>query len=98
MDLSSAIRFVFGFAALTILPGFALSYAFFPRKEDLDPVERLATIVLLSISVVPLMIYYSNKVAKVPITIWSNLAIILVVTAIGGAFWFYRARVLPKRK
>jgi len=52
---SSPIRTVMGLPMVLFLPGYALIAALFPRKDDLDGIERIALSFGLSIAVVPLI-------------------------------------------
>ena len=49
------LRAVFGIPFVLFFPGYALVCALFPKKMDLDEVERLALSIGLSIAVVPLL-------------------------------------------
>lgn len=40
------------FPVVLLLPGYALSVALFPRRDDLDPIERLVMIIGLNVSLV----------------------------------------------
>jgi uncharacterized membrane protein len=51
----SPIRIILGLPLVLFLPGYALIAALFPRKEDLDAIERIALSFGLSIAVVPLL-------------------------------------------
>jgi uncharacterized membrane protein len=51
----SPIRTVLGLPMVLFLPGYALIAALFPRKDDLDGIERIALSFGLSIAVVPLL-------------------------------------------
>ena len=65
-------RIVFGTAYVLFLPGFILSYCFFPRtksfdrgkreKGSVDWIERIALSFALSIAVVPLVVFYLNLI------------------------------------
>jgi uncharacterized membrane protein len=48
------IRWIFGSLFILFLPGYALVNVFFPRRRDLDDVERLALSVGLSLAITPL--------------------------------------------
>ena len=98
MLIIDVLTFVVGFVILTLVPGLSLSFAIFPKKDELDVVERIVASVLLSISVIPLMIYYSNKLLKIPITIWSNLLYILIVTGISWGILYYRVKFKGRRR
>jgi len=49
------VRYVFGGTAVLFLPGYALVEALYPKKEDLDTLERLALSIGLSLALVPLV-------------------------------------------
>jgi uncharacterized membrane protein len=52
---SLPVRIPLGLVMVLFLPGYALIAALFPRKDDLDGIERVALSFGLSIAVVPLM-------------------------------------------
>jgi uncharacterized membrane protein len=52
---TTPLRVVFGLPFVLFLPGYALIAALFPRKSDLDGIERVALSFGLSIAVVPLI-------------------------------------------
>ncbi|HEV2139146.1 MAG TPA: DUF1616 domain-containing protein [Nitrososphaerales archaeon] len=49
------VRYVFGSIAVLFLPGYALIEALYPKKDDLDGLERLALSIGLSLALVPLV-------------------------------------------
>jgi len=49
------VRYLFGGTAVLFLPGYALVEALYPKKEDLDTLERLALSIGLSLALVPLV-------------------------------------------
>ena len=51
----SPIRIILGLPLVLFLPGYSLIALMFPRKDDLDGIERVALIFGLSIAVVPLL-------------------------------------------
>ncbi len=51
----SVVRIPLGLAMVLFVPGYALIAALFPKKDDLDGIERLALSFGLSIAVVPLI-------------------------------------------
>lgn len=52
---TSPVRIILGIPMVLFFPGYALIAALFPRKNDLDGIERLALSFGLSIAVVPLI-------------------------------------------
>jgi len=51
----SPLRTVLGLPFVLFFPGYTLICALFPRKKDLDEIERLALSIGLSLAVVPLV-------------------------------------------
>jgi uncharacterized membrane protein len=51
----SAIRIILGLPLVLFLPGYSLIAALFPRKDDLDGIERVALSFGLSIAITPLL-------------------------------------------
>jgi len=51
----SPIRIILGLPLVLFLPGYALIATLFPRKDDLDAIERIALSFGLSIAISPLL-------------------------------------------
>ena len=49
------LRYIFGSIAVLFLPGYSLIEALYPKKEDLDSLERLALSIGLRLALVPLV-------------------------------------------
>ena len=49
------VRYAFGAVAILYFPGYTLIEALYPKKEDLDDLERLALSIGLSLALVPLV-------------------------------------------
>lgn len=72
MPFLQALRIVFGSVYVLFLPGFILTYIFFPKTKELsfkhkeegriDWIERIALSFALSIAIVPLVVFYLNKI------------------------------------
>jgi len=77
------LRIVFGSIFVLFLPGFALSWIFFPDKTEIDWIERIALAFGLSIAVVPLAVFYLNYLFGVKINI-QNVAIIIATIIVIG--------------
>ncbi len=56
----TAVRTVLGLLLVLFLPGYALIASLFPRKDDLDTIERLALSFGLSIAITPLIGLFLN--------------------------------------
>jgi len=81
------IQAAIGLVLVLFIPGYALSYAFFPMKKDLDLMERIALSFGLSFALIPLAVFFLNKFIKIPITVYSSFSIIVAITIIGGIVW-----------
>ena len=94
---SGALRIVLGLAFVLFFPGYTLVAALFPRKRDLDGVQRVALSFGLSIAVVPLIglvLNYTWEIHVYPILI-SLLIFIVVMAAIA---WYRRQRLMPEER
>ncbi len=80
---TTAFRTILGLPVVLFLPGYALIAALFPRKNDLDAIERIALSFGLSIAVVPLIGLVLNftpwGIRLVPIIISLTLFIFIMV-------------------
>lgn len=81
LSVAEAFRITLGITTILILPGYALTYCFFPtqKQEGIDWLERSALSIALSIAVVPLLLFYLNLIG-VPITALSSVCTSLGIT------------------
>ncbi|MDD5112330.1 MAG: DUF1616 domain-containing protein [Candidatus Altiarchaeota archaeon] len=83
---------VIGTAALMLIvavPGYAITLALFPRKDELDFVERLGF--SFALGFVPWMVQYIlAKNLGFPVTMETTLGLISLVTAAGLIGWKLR--------
>ncbi|HYN44812.1 MAG TPA: DUF1616 domain-containing protein [Candidatus Limnocylindrales bacterium] len=92
----SLIRTVLGIPMVLFIPGYVLIAALFPKKDDLEGIERLALSFGLSIAVVPLLGLVLNftvgiRLIPVLITLCLYTATLLVIAA-------YRREKLPENE
>ena len=96
MSFLQALRIVFGSVYVLFLPGFILTYAFFPRelnkKKSIDWIERIALSFALSIAIVPLTVFYLNKIG-IKINLLNSFLTILVIIIISFGIIIYKKRV-----
>ena len=83
----SVIQVIIGLPLVLFIPGYALSYAFFPKKKDLELMERIALSFGLSFALIPLAVFFLNKFLKIPITVYSSFSIVVAITLIGIIVW-----------
>jgi uncharacterized membrane protein len=89
------IRTILGIILVLFIPGYSLIAALFPKKDDLDGIERAALSFGLSIAVTPLiglaLNYTSYGIRLIPVLIsLSAFSIIMVIVA------YFRRRRVPE--
>jgi len=52
---NTPLRIILGFPLILFLPGYSLICALFPKKDELNPIEKIALSIGLSISVVTII-------------------------------------------
>ncbi len=78
MGILDLLKIIFGSILVLFLPGFVWSFAFF-KKEEIDAIERTAFSFGLSITLVPLVVFWLNWLLKIKINIVNITRIILVL-------------------
>ena len=86
------LQMAFGSIFVLFLPGFALSWVFFPQKSEIGWVERIALGFGLSISAVPLTMFYLNFLFGVKINIQNVAIIAAAITLIAYLGYVERTR------
>lgn len=94
--MSSIIQIALAFIAVLIVPGFAMSLAFFPRLNQLEVTERLAISIGLSITIVVavgLFLGYSTTLIDLTggITPYTLLTALGFITLFFLLIWALRA-------
>ena len=83
------VRVVLGLLLVLFLPGYSLVAALFPRRDDLDGIERIALSFGLSIAVVPLiglaLNYTPFGIRLVPVLL--GLSLFTVLLAVVAGVW-----------
>jgi len=93
LDLK-AIRIVLGLAFILFIPGYVLVFALFPKRDDIDVIERVALSFGLSIAVVPLVglaLNYTPWGIRLQPILASLISLVFIFSAIG----WYRWKNLP---
>lgn len=88
------LRIILGLPFVLFFPGYTLMAALFPRRTDLDPIERIALSLGLSIAIVPLIglaLNYSPWGIRLDPILAALTLFILLTTAVAA----YRRRELP---
>lgn len=91
---ATAIRISLGLPFILLFPGYTLIAALFPRKDDLDAIERSALSLGLSIAIVPLIGLALNY-SPWGIRLNPILAFVALFIVLAAAVAAYRRRLLP---
>jgi uncharacterized membrane protein len=92
------LELVLGFILLIItltLPGYFLTLAFFPKKEEIDAIERFTFSLVFSIAVIPLIILIENQVFAIPIDFFSSIGTVLILIIFGLLVYAIRTQKVP---
>ena len=90
----TAGEIILGMAALFILlfiPGLLLTLAIFPKRKDLDIVERIAFSFIFGLTPI-FLIYFGDKNFNLAINAVTALILWMLVCVIGGGVWFLRTK------
>ena len=88
---------ILGFISLLFIPGFVITFIFFPRQADIGIVQRLAYAAVLSIGSVIALVLFMNVVLDVDTTPWNiglGIAVFSVIMFFVwlGELWFLKSR------
>ena len=107
LGMLEAFRIVFGSVYVLFLPGFVISYIFFPKTKEFDSekgenkehengaidwIERIALSFALSIAIVPLAVFYLNLIGLRINTLNSFFTIWGIIVISLGILYFKNRR------
>ena len=91
MDAQSIVVGAAGLMLLIVIPGLALSLAVFPKKDELDSIERLGFSFVLGL--VPQVVqYFLDKNFSVEVNTSTTLGVMAAFTLLGLAVWKMRQK------
>ena len=88
LGIEVSFRVVFGSFYILVLPGLALTYGGFGFRQ-IDMIERIVLSFALSISVVPLLVFYLNRLG-IKINFLNVLWEVALIVAAGLAIVYWR--------
>jgi len=92
MALLETLGGVFLFAFAAIVPGYFLSLAFFPSKNEVGRLERAAFSVFFSISSISIAVLIENQLLGIPLNFFSVAATIFLIITLGFAVFMIRSQ------
>jgi len=91
MDIPSVFIGTFSMILLVLIPGLALSLALFPKKDEIDVIERLGFSFVFGL--LPQLIqYFLDKNLNVPITTTTTYGLIAAITLASLLVWKMRQK------
>ncbi|MBN2013663.1 MAG: hypothetical protein JW778_00635 [Candidatus Altiarchaeota archaeon] len=91
MELYAIVFIALAIIVYVMVPGLMISLALFPKRKDLDPVERAGVSTILGL-IPTLLLYFLDKNFSMPIDSYTTTATFLLVSFIGFAGWQYHKR------
>ena len=92
MALLETLGSLFLFAFAAVVPGYFLTLAFFPSKNEIDMLERAAFSVFFSISSISIAVLVENQLLGIPLNFYSVAATIFLIIALGAAVFMVRSQ------
>jgi uncharacterized membrane protein len=90
-------RAVFGFLFLLFIPGFAISFALYPRLPDISILTRFALSFVVSIGAVMASVLFLDLVLGIDTTPFSSFLVALVISVAATVIWGIELFVLSRR-
>jgi len=74
------------------VPGYMLSFALFPRKNEIDWMERVGLSFAMSVIFIPLLLFLLNSLFAVKLDQFSSWAAVIFFIVIGIIGYLFRSR------
>ncbi|WOF16353.1 DUF1616 domain-containing protein [Methanoplanus sp. FWC-SCC4] len=87
MDVLGILRAIFGLILILFIPGYAITWALFPIREEREFLERIAFSFVLSIVSVILSVLFIDIILGIDTTPENIFITILLLTAIATGIW-----------
>ncbi len=91
------LRIIAGLILILFVPGYALSWAFFPQKQDITHSERIAFSFALSIASVMVVILFMDLVLGIDTTPVNIVISIITLTLLSLIVWKIHLYLINKK-
>lgn len=81
---------------IVVISGFCLSLAIFPKKDEIDFLDRIGLSVILGFTPFVLL-YFFDKNFSVPINFATSVFFVLFVCIAGLIVWAYRSGIIKRK-
>ncbi len=92
-----SLRVIAGLILILFIPGYALTWAFYPKKHDIATGERIALSFALSISGVMVSVLFIDLVLGIDTTPINTVITILALTFIAVLAWKMHLFIINKK-
>jgi uncharacterized membrane protein len=96
MDVIGIFRVILGYFLILFVPGYALTWALYPSREELDFVERIALSSVLSIVTVMVSVLFADVYLGIDLTSLNIVMVIAIVTIMAAAMWWIQALYIKR--
>jgi len=90
------LQAIVGLVLVLFLPGFVATYVIFPKKGEIDEIERFALSFGLSIAIVPLMVF-ALSIIGIPLNLINIVLEIVILLVVLLSIYFYQQPEAFKR-
>jgi len=94
---NNILRVILGLPLVLFFPGYLLMSAFFHKNSSLDGIQKTAFSFVVSIAVVPIMLFILNY-SPWGITLYSGLIAITIFIFVASVIAWFRQRKLPEEQ
>lgn len=90
------LRIILGFLLTLFIPGFALTLALYPKKKDLQMVERIALSSVLSIAITLLTALFLDLGLGIDFTARNMIISLSLITIVCFFIWVIQTNIIPE--
>ncbi|MBN2094787.1 MAG: DUF1616 domain-containing protein [Candidatus Aenigmarchaeota archaeon] len=91
IEALEAARMIVASAFILFMPGLSLSFAFFPKRGEIDWIERIALSFGLSIATLPLLVFHANFLLGIKINLLNVAILNLALATLGYLIYLKRS-------
>ena len=97
MDITLLPRVIGGYILVVFIPGYAFSWALYPRHRDLEFVTRIILSFVLSIVSVMLSVLFADIILGVDVTPANIVIIVTLFTVLASVVWLIQLAYMKSR-
>lgn len=94
MALVDLVLGLIAFAIVVTIPGYFVTLALFPKKQEIDNIERLTFSFVFSITFLPLLVLVENQLLGIAINFFTVLSSLLLMIIVAILVYLIRTQKL----